>query len=306
MTQPPQQQPYGTQQIGAYGPTAGFPYQGAPGYGTGIPQQRQPEPPRRKRWWIPVVAVLAVIAVVTVLAVLTTSGDSTTVAAPASAPAVGEAGYLQTVRAVAPELSKFDDPTLATIGRAVCSQPSSQSRQLLITDMASYRSISTGAAGTIVTAAVQYFCPSRTWASQTGVVTTAAPTTTAVVASGPAKAITAREWLLIAKDPDAHQGERVIVYGEVRQFDSATGPSGFRANVDGVVHPVKYGYANYETNTVLGAGTGVSLAEVVQDDLFKAEVTVVGSYSYDTQIGGKTTVPMLLITNIEVTGSTAG
>lgn len=133
-------------------------------------------------------------------------------------------------------------------------------------------------------------------------VTSAAP----AIPTGPAEAITARAWLLIAKNPDAHEGRRIVVYGEVTQFDSATGSSGFRANVDGVVHPIKYGYADYETNTVLGAGPGVSLADVVQDDIFKAEATVVGSYSYDTQIGGSTTVPMLLITKITVTGSTAG
>ena len=289
--QPPYWSP--TQQPGPYGP---------PG---GIPLQRQPEPPpRKKRWWVPVVAVVGVIALAAAVAALTSGEDSTTPAAPAQT--VGEAGYLQTVRAAATEVSKFDDATLTTIGRAVCSQPSSQSRQLLIADMASYRNISTGAAGTIVTAGVQYFCPSRTWASQTDTVSTAAPAVTAPVPTGPAKAITAREWLLIAKDPDAHKGERVIVYGEVKQFDSATGSNGFRANVDGVVHPVKYGYATYETNTVLGAGSGVSLSEVVQDDLFRAEVTVVGSYSYGTQIGGNTTVPMLMITKIEVTGSTAG
>jgi hypothetical protein len=127
-------------------------------------------------------------------------------------------------------------------------------------------------------------------------VTTAAPT--------PPKAITAREWALIAKNPDAHIGERVIVYGEVTQFDSATGDSGFRANVDGVNHPIKYGYADYDTNTVLSATSASILNDLVQDDVFKAEVTVLGSYSYDTQIGGSTTVPSLAVTKITVTGST--
>jgi hypothetical protein len=41
----------------------------------------------------------------------------------------------------------------------------------------------------------------------------------------------------------------------------------------------------------------------VQDDLFKAEVVVAGSLSYDTQIGGSTTVPLLLVTKITVTGT---
>jgi hypothetical protein len=64
-------------------------------------------------------------------------------------------------------------------------------------------------------------------------------------------AITAREWQLIAKDPGAHRGESVVV------------------------HEPAYGFADYDTNTVL-AGTPSQLADVVQGDLFTAEV-VVGS-----------------------------
>jgi hypothetical protein len=39
---------------------------------------------------------------------------------------------------------------------------------------------------------------------------------------------------------------------------------------------------------------------VVTNDQFKAEVTVGGSFSYDTQIGGNTTVPVLQIDSITV------
>jgi hypothetical protein len=45
------------------------------------------------------------------------------------------------------------------------------------------------------------------------------------------KAITARDWAKIAKDPGSHVGEAIIVYGEVTQFDAATGTQVFRANV---------------------------------------------------------------------------
>jgi hypothetical protein len=71
-----------------------------------------------------------------------------------------------------------------------------------------------------------------------------------------------------------------------------------------VNHPIKYGYADYDTNTVLSATSASILNDLVQDDVFKAEVTVLGSYSYDTQIGGSTTVPSLAVTKITVTGST--
>jgi hypothetical protein len=117
----------------------------------------------------------------------------------------------------------------------------------------------------------------------------------------PARAITAREWQLIAKDPGAHRGESVIVHGEVTQFDAATGAGGFRANVDGVVHKPRYGFVDYDTNTVL-AGSQSQLAEVVQGDLFTAEVVVGEPLTYETTMGGQLPAPSLTITSIRVTG----
>jgi hypothetical protein len=117
----------------------------------------------------------------------------------------------------------------------------------------------------------------------------------------PAKRITAREWQTIAKDPASHTGERVVVYGQVTQFDAATGTEGFRANVDGIEHKPKYGFADYKTNTIL-ASDEATLKDVVQDDLFKAEVTVVGAQQYQTTLGGTLTAPMLRVTRIEVIG----
>lgn len=118
----------------------------------------------------------------------------------------------------------------------------------------------------------------------------------------PAKPITARDWALIAKDPASHAGKRIVVYGQVTQFDAATGTSSFRANVDGVVHEVRYGYADYETNTYLN-GTSDVLKDLVNDDLFRAEATVTGAYTYQTTMGGQITVPQLEVTAIKVIGS---
>ncbi|GAA2886326.1 hypothetical protein GCM10010472_50660 [Pseudonocardia halophobica] len=118
----------------------------------------------------------------------------------------------------------------------------------------------------------------------------------------PARAITARDWALIAKSPDAHVGERIVAYGQVTQFDAATGTSAFRANVDGVVHKPSYGYVDYETNTFLNE-SGTLFAQLVKGDLFRAEVTVTGSYSYSTTMGGTMTVPQLQVTAINVTGT---
>jgi hypothetical protein len=114
----------------------------------------------------------------------------------------------------------------------------------------------------------------------------------------PHRALTAREWLLVAKSPDAHVGERITVHGHVTQFDAATGAEGFRANVDGVRHGRSY---EYETNTVL-RGKADGLRDVVQGDVFRADVTVAGTYSYQTTLGGTLTVPVLQIDAITVVG----
>jgi hypothetical protein len=114
----------------------------------------------------------------------------------------------------------------------------------------------------------------------------------------PHREVSARDWQLIAKSPDSHIGERVTVYGYVFQFDSATGPDRFLAHADGVRHRRSY---EYDTNTAF-AGSAAMFENVVEKDVFRAEVTVLGSYSYNTQIGGSTTVPRLQVDKIEVIG----
>ena len=155
------------------------------------------------------------------------------------------------------------------------------------------------AAGSKTTPTTTASTPSSTFGPE---VVPAAAAPVVPVAATPPKAITARDWAKIAKDPEGHKGEAVIVYGEVEQFDAVTGVNAFRANVDGVAHKVSYGYADYDTNTFLDAN-GTDLGELVQGDLFKAEVVVGGSMSYDTTMGGSTTVPLLKITKITRTGS---
>jgi hypothetical protein len=112
----------------------------------------------------------------------------------------------------------------------------------------------------------------------------------------PHRALSARDWQLIAKSPDSHIGERITVYGYVFQFDTATGSEGFLAHADGVRHRQSY---EYDTNTAF-TGSAAMFANVVEEDMFRADVTVLGSYSYNTQIGGNTTVPKLQVDKIEV------
>ncbi|MBQ0905534.1 hypothetical protein [Micromonospora sp. U21] len=141
--------------------------------------------------------------------------------------------------------------------------------------------------------------------------TTAAPTSAAPTSASPSptktapppkpkppsyKTLTERQWKLIAKDPDGYLGKTYVVYGRVTQFDAATGVDSFRADV---AHRRMADEYDYETNTIFN-GSQSDLDNLVEDDTFRANVTVLGSYSYDTQIGGETTVPLLQVDSIKV------
>ena len=119
----------------------------------------------------------------------------------------------------------------------------------------------------------------------------------------PAKPITARDWAKIAKDPDVHVGESIIVYGQVTQFDTATGTDQFRANVDGVLHTVEYGFAGYETNTILVVDSNVNTDNLVEKDLFQANAVVDGTSSYTSTLNGSITTPKLRVTKLTVLGT---
>ena len=86
------------------------------------------------------------------------------------------------------------------------------------------------------------------------------------------------------------------MYGVVTQFDAATGDDAFRADVG---HKNMADSYDYEINTLLNGSTA-QLRNLVEDDEFRASVTVMGSFSYDTQIGGSTTVPLLQVDAIKV------
>ncbi|MEV6417219.1 hypothetical protein [Kribbella sp. NPDC051718] len=112
--------------------------------------------------------------------------------------------------------------------------------------------------------------------------------------------LTSRQWAKLVKSPDDHVGETILVYGVVTQFDAATGEDGFRADADSRRHSESY---EYPENTVFQQETGsTKLDDVVEGDFFTAKVLVLGSYSYDTQIGGNTTVPSFEVVSVSVTG----
>jgi hypothetical protein len=135
----------------------------------------------------------------------------------------------------------------------------------------------------VVNAAMAHLCPDQI-----------PQVTTAAAPAAPPRELSSRDWAVIAKSPDSHIGERIIVFGKVTQFDTVTGPSAFRANVDGERQARAY---EYDTNAILQGDAGL-LADIVSDDVFRAEVTVMGSYSYTTTLGGTLTVPQLQVTAI--------
>ena len=112
-------------------------------------------------------------------------------------------------------------------------------------------------------------------------------------------AIGKRDFALIAKDPDAHVGEKYVLYGAISQFDTNTGPNAFLARTDGEQHTYSY---EYDENAFVQAENPSLLAKVVKGDLVKMYVQVVGSYSYDTQIGGHATATKVQVNIIKVTG----
>lgn len=119
----------------------------------------------------------------------------------------------------------------------------------------------------------------------------------------PYSAISARDFALICKNPDSYVGRDFTVWGEVTQFDAATGLATFRANTGATKRPIEYKMTDYGQNTMLNGEQSV-LADLVQGDCFSAKVIVKGSYSYDTQAGGNTTVPSFEVVSIGRYGST--
>lgn len=157
---------------------------------------------------------------------------------------------------------------------------------------------------TAAPAATTVAAPTVTPATPAPSATTTAPEPVKTsTAAKPTKyqAISARDFKLLVKDPDSFAGKAYRIYGVVTQFDAATGSNGFRADT-GATKLKADDWYEFDQNSVLTGDESV-LAEVVQDDLFQANVIVAGSYTYDTQIGGSTTVPAFEIQEISVYGS---
>jgi hypothetical protein len=64
---------------------------------------------------------------------------------------------------------------------------------------------------------------------------------------------------------------------------------------------MRYGF--FDGDNTLLSGNAKQLDDLVEDDVFRASVTVLGDIDYDTQIGGNTTVPLLEVDSIKVISS---
>jgi hypothetical protein len=132
------------------------------------------------------------------------------------------------------------------------------------------------------------------------------PVAEVTVAPPPPKATSyakpaARDWAKIVKAPDNYIGKGYVVWACITQFDAATGTDSFRADAS----YKNLGDSWYTGDNSLFNGTTDQLSDFVTDDIVEMNVTSLGSYSYDTQAGGNTTVPLFQVDKITRKGSCA-
>ena len=125
--------------------------------------------------------------------------------------------------------------------------------------------------------------------------------------SSPAQAVTCksisdRTWKLIYKSPGKYKGKNYTVWGNIWQFDDATGPSTFLSYVSGTNKFDGTYFSGYDDAML--KSTSKRLANFVEGDVYKACVTVKGGYTYERAAGGTNTVPLLYVNSIKYLGST--
>ncbi len=108
-----------------------------------------------------------------------------------------------------------------------------------------------------------------------------------------------RTWSKIMKSPDKYLTDAFQVWACITQFDAATGGDTFRAQALG--KRTQYWYI--DGDNALFTGDEDKLADYVEGDVVSMNVLGGGSFSYDTQIGGSTTVPWFLVQSIKHRGS---
>lgn len=108
-----------------------------------------------------------------------------------------------------------------------------------------------------------------------------------------------RAWQKLVRSPDDHVGERVQVWACISQFDAATGSDTFR----GQALNARTRYWWSDGDNALFMGDEDDLDRFVEDDVVWMNAVLMGSYTYDTQIGGSTTAPVFIVHSIKRKGS---
>ena len=113
------------------------------------------------------------------------------------------------------------------------------------------------------------------------------------------KKLTARSWKLLVKAPDKFEGKAYQLWACIWQFDAATGEESFLGNAS----YKKLTYWNLDGESSSFSGDADRLSNFVEGDVVVMNVISTGSYSYDTQAGGNTTVPSFDVKKITRKGS---
>jgi hypothetical protein len=109
-------------------------------------------------------------------------------------------------------------------------------------------------------------------------------------------AIGEREYGVLARNPDAEKGRRIVVYGYVTQFDSATGSSMFRADTSAVKGGQWY---DFDLNTIVNFDPAMG-REVIKGDVVTLYAEITGSRSYTTTLGSSETALVLKANIIDI------
>ncbi len=107
-----------------------------------------------------------------------------------------------------------------------------------------------------------------------------------------------RDFAKIIKDPTSAQGKTLTIHGLVLEFNASTGPETFRARVSNELIPADK--MSELDDDALFHGDSKLLADVVEEDLFEARVSVTGTFTYQTLLGGTRTIPSFVVGSISV------
>ncbi|MFZ2529001.1 MAG: hypothetical protein WAX14_15325 [Rhodococcus sp. (in: high G+C Gram-positive bacteria)] len=112
--------------------------------------------------------------------------------------------------------------------------------------------------------------------------------------------MTERDYALLLKNPVASAGRKIIVYGEVSQFDTATGPSRFMADTS--ADPIEGDSYFFGDSALVDLSDPRIGADVAQGDIVRMYVEVRGTFEYENLLGGEMVVPRLRANIIEPVG----